>query len=156
MSSYSECHAEEIAQKYILEIGINQTIDKLETPTLFLDLKIPFYKLLYLTKEMSIKSLNMFIDTRDPYQFSHASDFFMHMCGTLSILQNGDSLINMLVEQYPKKVQKALNAKGYNCGEADGIMGTKTRQALKDFQKDNKLTIDGVIGTQVKKALDIS
>lgn len=55
-----------------------------------------------------------------------------------------------------KKVQTALNKKGYDCGTADGIMGKKTKAALKKFQKDNNLTVDGKIGKQVKKALNIS
>lgn len=54
-----------------------------------------------------------------------------------------------------KKVQKALNKRGYSCGTPDGKMGNKTRNALKKFQKDNGLTVDGKIGTQVKKALNI-
>lgn len=54
-----------------------------------------------------------------------------------------------------KKVQKALNKRGYNCGKADGISGKKTITALKKFQKDNKLKIDGKIGKQVKTALKI-
>lgn len=55
-----------------------------------------------------------------------------------------------------KKVQQALNDQGYDCGEVDGIMGKKSKQALKDFQADNGLTVDGIIGDQVKNALGIS
>lgn len=55
-----------------------------------------------------------------------------------------------------KQVQKALNKKGYSCGTADGKMGKKTVSALKKFQKDYGLTVDGKIGSQVKKALNLS
>lgn len=55
-----------------------------------------------------------------------------------------------------KKVQEALNDKGYDCGEADGVAGQKTQDAVKKFQEDNGLTVDGVIGNQVKEALGIS
>lgn len=55
-----------------------------------------------------------------------------------------------------KKVQQALNDKGYDCGEPDGVAGQKTKDALMIFQKENGLTADGVIGDEVKKALDIS
>lgn len=54
-----------------------------------------------------------------------------------------------------KKVQQALNEKGYDCGEADGIMGQKSTQALMNFQTDCGLTVDGVIGQEVKTALGI-
>ena len=34
-----------------------------------------------------------------------------------------------------KKVQKKLNRLGYECGTADGIMGSKSKKALKKFQR---------------------
>lgn len=55
-----------------------------------------------------------------------------------------------------KKVQSKLNELGYDCGKPDGIMGKNTKAALKKYQKDNGLTVDGVIGKEVKKALGIS
>lgn len=55
-----------------------------------------------------------------------------------------------------KLVQQALNDMGYDAGEADGIMGQKTKNAVEQFQKDNGLTIDGIIGKQVKATLGIS
>ena len=35
-------------------------------------------------------------------------------------------------------------------------MGQKTKSAVEQFQKDNGLVIDGIIGKQVKDALGIS
>lgn len=55
-----------------------------------------------------------------------------------------------------KQVQQALNDLGYDAGEADGVMGQKTKSAVEQFQKDNGLVIDGIIGKQVKDALGIS
>lgn len=55
-----------------------------------------------------------------------------------------------------KEVQKKLNKLGYNCGTPDGTIGKKTKEALKRFQKDNGLTVDGIIGKKVLKALGIS
>lgn len=37
--------------------------------------------------------------------------------------------------------------------DVDGIFGKETEQALKDFQKDNKLTVDGICGAKSWKAL---
>ena len=45
-----------------------------------------------------------------------------------------------------KRLQEALNARGYNCGAADGIYGPKTEKAAKEFQKKNRLTQDGLFG----------
>lgn len=55
-----------------------------------------------------------------------------------------------------KKVQKALNGLGYSCGKADGVAGKKTKAAVKKYQKDHGLTVDGKIGNEVIKALGIS
>lgn len=55
-----------------------------------------------------------------------------------------------------KKVQTRLNKLGYSCGAADGVMGTKTKKALKRFQRDHDLEIDGVIGKKTLKALKLS
>lgn len=43
-------------------------------------------------------------------------------------------------------LQWLLNAKGYDCGKADGIFGAKTLAAVKAFQKANGLDVDGVVG----------
>jgi hypothetical protein len=51
--------------------------------------------------------------------------------------------------------QKALNKHGYNCGSVDGIIGSKTKAALKAFQRDHHLIIDGILGPQTKKTLGI-
>ena len=44
------------------------------------------------------------------------------------------------------ELQTRLNELGYSCGVADGILGTKTEKAIKKFQKDHKLTVDGQFG----------
>ena len=40
-------------------------------------------------------------------------------------------------------LQNALNAAGYQAGEADGILGTSTRRAVRDYQRDASLVADG-------------
>lgn len=50
-------------------------------------------------------------------------------------------------------LQEKLNSLNYNCGEADGIFGNKTSIAVKNFQSDNDLTIDGIVGKKTAEAL---
>lgn len=45
-----------------------------------------------------------------------------------------------------RALQAALNAAGYDCGAADGILGAATLAAVKKFQSTNGLTADGVAG----------
>ena len=45
-----------------------------------------------------------------------------------------------------RKLQELLNAKGYTCGNVDGIFGSKTYAAVLEFQKANSLGVDGIVG----------
>ena len=45
-----------------------------------------------------------------------------------------------------RKLQELLNAKGYTCGNVDGIFGSKTKAAVLAFQKANGLGADGIVG----------
>lgn len=40
--------------------------------------------------------------------------------------------------------QRKLNELGYDAGSADGLMGTQTRSAILEFQRDSGLTADGL------------
>lgn len=53
-----------------------------------------------------------------------------------------------------KELQMKLNELGYNAGVTDGIFGNGTDKAVKSFQKDNKLTIDGIVGPATLKILE--
>jgi len=45
-------------------------------------------------------------------------------------------------------IQKALKGAGYYSGSIDGKIGPDSREALRNFQRDNGLTADGVCGRQ--------
>ena len=55
-----------------------------------------------------------------------------------------------------KAIQKALQDKGMDPGPIDGIMGPKTTDALKAFQKDQKLTESGRLDDQTRDKLGVS
>ena len=48
-----------------------------------------------------------------------------------------------------KALQTLLIGNGYSCGSygADGSFGDATDQAVRAYQKDNGLTVDGIVGT---------
>lgn len=52
-----------------------------------------------------------------------------------------------------KALQNALNAAGYSLDE-DGIFGSKTQAAVKQYQKSQGLTVDGIVGKNTWGALN--
>ena len=54
-----------------------------------------------------------------------------------------------------KTVQRKLKNWGYYTGSVDGIFGSKTKEAVKYFQRKNKLTADGIVGPKTLSALGI-
>ena len=55
-----------------------------------------------------------------------------------------------------KTIQQKLKNWGYYTGSVDGIFGSKTREAVRYFQRVNKLTVDGIVGTKTAKAMGIT
>lgn len=55
-----------------------------------------------------------------------------------------------------RNMQQALITKGYLIDTADGFFGNNTEYALRVFQQQNGLDVDGVAGPQVLNALGLS
>jgi peptidoglycan hydrolase-like protein with peptidoglycan-binding domain len=54
-----------------------------------------------------------------------------------------------------RDVQVKLKNYGYNPGTVDGIFGSKTKKALMEFQKNNKLSVTGEIDESTLKTLGL-
>ena len=54
------------------------------------------------------------------------------------------------------QIQQKLKDMGYYQGNVDGMYGYQTMNAVKDFQNDNSLSVDGIAGTQTLTALGIT
>jgi lytic murein transglycosylase len=52
-----------------------------------------------------------------------------------------------------RELQTLLNKHGYDVGEPDGAVGTKTKAAIADFEGKNGLKVDGRAGVKVLEAL---
>ena len=65
-------------------------------------------------------------------------------------LRKGDS------GEYVQLLQTTLIQRGYSCGSygADGKFGSATLEAVKKFQLDHGLNMDGIVGQETWKALD--
>lgn len=51
-------------------------------------------------------------------------------------------------------LQKQLTILGYSTGAVDGIFGVKTLEAVRAFQADNGLAIDGIVGSKTWRKLE--
>ena len=54
------------------------------------------------------------------------------------------------------QIQQKLSQWGYYSGSVDGVYGSQTEKAVRQFQRKNGLTVDGVAGKQTLAALGIS
>ena len=52
-----------------------------------------------------------------------------------------------------QRLQSELKRMGFDPGEVDGVMGSRTKSAIKEFQKANGLTADGIVGPQTATVL---
>ena len=55
-----------------------------------------------------------------------------------------------------KELQQKLKRCGYYTGSIDGIFGSGTQAAVKNFQKKNGLTADGIVGPKTAAALGMN
>lgn len=67
---------------------------------------------------------------------------------TKPVLMMGDYGVNVSI------LQTTLSELGYDPGPIDGIFGIKTEHAVKTFQSDWNLLIDGIVGPKTWAALD--
>lgn len=53
-----------------------------------------------------------------------------------------------------EEIQEALEKAGFKPGPIDGVMGSQTRAAIREFQKANDLKPDGIVGKRTAKKLN--
>ncbi len=68
----------------------------------------------------------------------------------------GDQVMAGVTADNIKKAKEALKAKGLNPGPMDGVLDGKTQQALRDFQKANKLPVTGNLDPQTAEKLGVT
>ena len=57
------------------------------------------------------------------------------------------------VNEYVINMQQILELLGYNPGRQDGYFSNQTKIALEQFEKDYKLTVDGILDEETYKKL---
>ncbi|PKM53565.1 MAG: hypothetical protein CVV00_11790 [Firmicutes bacterium HGW-Firmicutes-5] len=57
------------------------------------------------------------------------------------------------MSEYIKWIQETLKAMGYDPGPVDGVDGEKTVTAIRQFQKEHGLVVDGLVGEETHNQL---
>lgn len=75
-----------------------------------------------------------------------------HWFGVESVMAGNHSGASQADRPKVRQLQEQLNRHGYKL-DTDGVFGTKTKAAVLDFQKDNRLKVDGLAGAATWAAL---
>jgi len=68
-------------------------------------------------------------------------------------VEDSDKIRDIKDGPSPRQIQAALKNAGYYQGVIDGKIGRQSRQAIRDFQKANNLSVDGKVGKKTWAAL---
>ncbi len=88
------------------------------------------------------------------FAFSFAGFGFMMKNDVIE--KSGEEIVETLTTAENRTVQTKLKRWGYYTGSVDGIYGSKTKQAVKDFQRKNGLAVDGIVGPKTAAALGMT
>jgi peptidoglycan hydrolase-like protein with peptidoglycan-binding domain len=67
----------------------------------------------------------------------------------IQLLQRGDR------DPDVRRLQQELRRRGFNPGPIDGIYGLETERAVREFQREQGLSVDGVAGSETLTALEL-
>lgn len=88
--------------------------------------------------------------------FGGLSVLTIHAINMSNNFFNVENTVTTATVSENKAIQQKLKNWGYYTGAIDGIIGPKSKAAIKAFQKKNGLIVDGIVGPQTLKALGIS
>jgi len=66
----------------------------------------------------------------------------------------GTTLSTTFVKPTIQSIQQALANAGLYTGKVDGVLGPKTKEAIRKFQSNNNLSADGKVGPKTWRALE--
>ena len=99
-------------------------------------------------------------DPKRPLQIGHVEAVYIIDGVSSSVSSSNSSSILSVGSKGEdvKTLQENLNKLGYDCGTVDGDFGEKTDNAVRKFQKDKQLVVDGQVGnatkTKIKECLE--
>lgn len=96
----------------------------------------------YMTSVTEVNSCLSIIDKHDLTKYDDVAAGEKPSATKRPTLRRGDRGEDVV------NLQTRLASMGYSVGKIDGIFGVKTLEAVKAFQIDNNLTVDGIVGVK--------
>ena len=94
------------------------------------------------------------------YSYNAAESYSLAACVLADRLAGGAGIVTPWPTDDPglsrierRELQTLLTKKGYDIGEPDGAIGTKTKEAIADFEQKNGLPVNGRASAKVLEAL---
>lgn len=97
------------------------------------------------TSTGKVNGINGNVDLSITYDCTESNNY---MEETRKTIKFGDHGVHVVY------LQQRLTSKGYGVGAIDGKFGNKTLEAVKAFQAENNLTVDGIVGINTWNALE--
>jgi peptidoglycan hydrolase-like protein with peptidoglycan-binding domain len=69
--------------------------------------------------------------------------------GVMRVATSVDQMPSDMARAYVEKLQRELGIRGYAAGPIDGIMGSRTRAAIRAYQRDVGLQVDGIASKEL-------
>ena len=107
--------------------------------------------------KLTVNNLTAQADNEENYSFNEVEDLEASNQRTLKralaapTINSDTDIIRVAVDA--TDIQRALKNAGYYNGALDGKIGSGSKQAIRDFQKDHQLKIDGIIGKRTWEEL---
>ena len=76
--------------------------------------------------------------------------------GIIENVSQKEEYISVASSSQNKQIQQRLKNLGYYKGSIDGILGPQSISAIKKFQADNNLKVDGIVGPVTAAALNVT
>ena len=79
-----------------------------------------------------------------------------YLVGSVIDPMNNQAVYTATTTSENKVIQQRLKKWGYYTGAIDGILGPKSITAIKKFQKNNGLVVDGIVGPKTAEKIGIT
>jgi peptidoglycan hydrolase-like protein with peptidoglycan-binding domain len=91
---------------------------------------------------LAYRNFYVYLEWNQSLVYTTTAAYFATRLAGAKRVRPGNATVNVLSLEQTKKLQRRLAARGYDVGKIDGIIGAKTRAAVKQLQREFGLPAD--------------